>query len=247
MRLLDQVQNKKMLVKTDKDESVQAEDDDDFNPTLAAMETEIKTKGFKTINTLTKEYTKLIKYQKEKLECVLKFRIFFFSAKEKGYEKIVNDILENIKSLQLSPSVLEELVQKHYIENKKIVSLEGNLLRLAMDHNISSNEFIKFYIGNEINPNLKKFLDTNAIWKQFFSLKINNEFKNIRERLIEISHKLRISVTDFKKLVSRIQKGEKESRIAKKEMVEANLRLVISIAKKYTNRGLTIFRFNSGR
>jgi RNA polymerase primary sigma factor len=221
---------------TDKDENSGDGEDDDFNPTLAAMETEIKPKVLKTVNTLTKEYTKLIKYQKEKLDCVLKSQNFS-PAKEKGYQKIVDDILENIKSLQLSPSVLEELVQKHYVENKKIISLEGNLLRLAMDHNIPRNEFIKFYIGNEINPNLKKFLDTNSIWKQFFA-KNKEEFKNIRERLIEISHKLGISVTDFKKLVSRVQKGEKESRIAKKEMVEANLRLVISIAKKYTNRGL---------
>ena len=221
---------------TDKDENSGDGDDDDFNPTLAAMETEIKPKVLKTVHTLTKEYTKLIKYQKEKLDCVLNSQNFS-SAKEKGYQKIVDDILENIKSLQLSPSVLEELVQKHYVENKKIISLEGNLLRLAMDHNIPRNEFIKFYIGNEINPNLKKFLDTNSIWKQFFA-KNKEEFKNIRERLIEISHKLGISVTDFKKLVSRVQKGEKESRIAKKEMVEANLRLVISIAKKYTNRGL---------
>jgi RNA polymerase primary sigma factor len=221
---------------TDKDDNSGDGDDDDFNPTLAAMETEIKPKVLKTVNTLTKEYTKLIKYQKEKLDCVLNSQNFS-PAKEKGYQKIVDDILENIKSLQLSPSVLEELVQKHYVENKKIISLEGNLLRLAMDHNIPRNEFIKFYIGNEINPNLKKFLDTNSIWKQFFA-KNKEEFKNIRERLIEISHKLGISVTDFKKLVSRVQKGEKESRIAKKEMVEANLRLVISIAKKYTNRGL---------
>jgi RNA polymerase primary sigma factor len=220
---------------TDKEDG-SSDDDDDFNPTLAAMETEIKPKVLKTVQTLTKEYNKLIKYQKEKLECVLNSQTFS-PAKEKGYEKIVNDILENIKSLQLSPSVLEELVQKHYTENKKIISLEGNLLRLAMDHNISRNEFIKFYIGNEINPNLKKFLDTNSIWKQFFA-KNKDEFKNIRERLIEISYKLGMSVTDFKKLVSRVQKGEKESRIAKKEMVEANLRLVISIAKKYTNRGL---------
>ena len=221
---------------TDKDEGSSEGDDDDFNPTLAAMETEIKPKVLKTVTTLTKEYNKLIKYQKEKLDCVLNSQSFS-PAKEKGYEKIVNDILENIKSLQLSPSVLEELVQKHYIEIKKIVSLEGNLLRLAMDNKIPRNEFIKFYIGNEINPNLKKFLDTNSIWKQFF-IKNKDEFKNIRERLIETSHKLGISVTDFKKLVSRVQKGEKESRVAKKEMVEANLRLVISIAKKYTNRGL---------
>ncbi len=212
------------------------EDEDDFNPTLAAMESEIKPKVLKTVYTLTKEYNKLIKYQKEKLDCVLNSQNFSL-AKEKGHQKIVNDILENIKSLQLSPSVLEELVQKHYIENKKIISLEGNLLRLAMDNKISRSEFIKFYVGNEINPNLKKFLDTNSVWKDFFS-KNKNQFKNIRERLVETSHKLGMSVTDFKKLVSRVQKGEKESRIAKKEMVEANLRLVISIAKKYTNRGL---------
>ena len=221
---------------TDKDENTGESEDEDFNPTLAAMETEIKPKVLKTVNTLTKEYNKLIRYQKDKLDCVLSSKTFS-SAKEKGCEKIVADILENIKSLQLSPSVLEELVQKHYIENKKIISLEGNLLRLAMDHKIPRNEFIKFYIGNEINPNLKNFLDTNQVWKQFFA-KNKEEFKNIRERLIEISQRLGISVTDFKKLVSRVQKGEKESRIAKKEMVEANLRLVISIAKKYTNRGL---------
>ena len=210
--------------------------DDEFNPTLAAMESEIKPKVLKTISDLTKDYNKLIKYQNEKLECVLTSKSFS-PSKEKNYKKIATDILENIKSLQLSPSVLEELVQKHYVENKKIVSLEGNLLRLALNNKISRNEFIKFYVGNEINPNLKTFLDTNETWKLFFQ-KNKDKFKDIRERLVEISHKLGVSVTEFKKLVSRVQKGEKESRIAKKEMVEANLRLVISIAKKYTNRGL---------
>ena len=106
----------------DKEENSNDESDDDFNPTLAAMESEIKPKVFKTVKSLTKEYNKLIRYQKEKLDCVLKSETFS-SAKEKSYEKIVDEILKNIKSLQLSPSVLEDLVQKHYVENKKILSL----------------------------------------------------------------------------------------------------------------------------
>ena len=216
--------------------SANSNDEEDFNPTLAAMEEEIKPKILKTVNNLSKEYTKLEKYQLEKLNCILNLKDFS-KSKQSNYIKICGNILENIKTLQLSPSVLEELVQRHYDQNRKIISLEGNLLRLAIDNNISREEFIKFYIGNEINPNLKKFLDTNPAWSKFFQ-KNKEEFKNIRERLVEISNKLNFSVTDFKKLVSRVQKGEKESRIAKKEMVEANLRLVISIAKKYTNRGL---------
>merc|ERR1712224_37230 len=99
------------------DDGTNDDTDDDFNPTLAAMETEIKPKVLKTVSLITKDYNKLIKYQKEKLECVLDSKVFS-PAKEKSYEKTVKEILENIKSLQLSPSVLEDLVQKHYVENK---------------------------------------------------------------------------------------------------------------------------------
>ena len=132
------------------------DNEDEFNPTLAAMESEIKPKILQTVSQLSKEYNKLLKYQKEKLECILN-STNFSPTKQKSCEKIIKDILTKIKSLQLSPSVLEELVQKHYVENRKILSLEGNLLRLSLDNNISRSEFIKFYIGNEINPNLKKF------------------------------------------------------------------------------------------
>jgi len=214
----------------------EANEEDEFNISLAAMENEIKPKVLKTISNLKKKYNKLIKYQKEKLDSILNYKTFS-TSKERNYKNIVNEIVKKINSLQLASSELEQLVQSHYIENKKILSLEGVLFRLAQESNISREEFVKFYVGNEINPNLKNFLNENKKWKSFFA-KNKKEFLYTRDRLIEISKKLSIPVGDYKKLVSRIQKGERESRLAKKEMVEANLRLVISIAKKYTNRGL---------
>ncbi len=217
-----------------KDETTTEEDE--FNVSLAKMEEEIKPKILNILESLNKNYSKLKKYQVEKLECILNSKELSVS-KNKNFKRIQEILVDNFKNLQLAPHIVEELVQSHYKENKKIVSLEGVLLRLAMDNKISREEFLKYYVGNEINPKFESFLKENLVWKAFFK-KYKKDFSEIRDRLVEFSKKIGLSVGEFKKLVSRIQKGERESRIAKKEMVEANLRLVISIAKKYTNRGL---------
>jgi RNA polymerase primary sigma factor len=226
----DKAENKKP------DEPAPVEEEDEFNVSLAKMEEEIKPKIIKIIDNLTKDYIKLQKYQREKLDCILASKELS-TSKNKNFKKTQSTLFDNFKNLQLAPNVVEELVQSHYKENKKIVSLEGVLLRLALDNKISREEFLKYYIGNEINPKFESFLTENPTWRAFFK-KFKNDFNEIRERLVEFSKKIGLSIGEFKKLVSRIQKGERESRIAKKEMVEANLRLVISIAKKYTNRGL---------
>ena len=230
------IKEENIIKEKDKKVEDSPSEDDEFNVSLAKMEEEIKPKILVILESLNKNYSKLQKYQIEKLECILASKELS-ASKNKNFKKIQEILVDNFKNLQLAPHVVEELVQSHYKENKKIVSLEGILLRLAMDNKISREEFLKYYIGNEINPKFESFLKENLTWKAFFK-KYKKDFVEIKDRLIEFSKKIGLSVGEFKKLVNRIQKGERESRLAKKEMVEANLRLVISIAKKYTNRGL---------
>ena len=130
------------------------------------MEEEIKPKIINILDSLNKNYSKLQKYQVEKLECLLASKELSVS-KNKNFKKIQEILVDNFKNLQLAPHVVEELVQAHYKENKRIVSLEGVLLRLAMDNKISREEFLRYYIGNEINPKFESFLKENQTWRAF--------------------------------------------------------------------------------
>ena len=148
------------------DEKEEVTEEDEFNISLAKMEEEIKPKILTLLESLNKNYLKLQKYQIENLECILAGKELSVS-KNKNFKKIQLILVDNFKNLQLAPHVVEELVQSHYKENKKIVSLEGVLLRLAMENKISREEFLKYYIGNEINPKFETFLNQNPVWKSF--------------------------------------------------------------------------------
>ena len=152
------LKEKKDEAKDKNDEKTEeyVDQNDEFNVSLAAMEEEIKPKVISLIQNLSKNYAKLKKYQIEKLNCILNSQELSVS-KNKNLKKIQGILVEDFENLQLSPSVVEELVQAHYKENKKILSLEGVLLRLANENKISREEFIKYYVGNEINSKFETF------------------------------------------------------------------------------------------
>ena len=162
LKVSDKVKTKKNKDEGEnkKDEDNTGNEDDEFNVSLAKMEEEIKPKIINILDSLNKNYAKLKKYQTEKLECLLNSKELSVS-KNKNFKKIQEILVDNFKNLQLAPHIVEELVQSHYKENKKIVSLEGVLLRLAMENKISRDEFLKYYVGNEINPKFETFLKEN--------------------------------------------------------------------------------------
>ncbi len=210
--------------------------DDELNVSIAIMEEELKPQILETFKKLNKSFKKLQKLQKDKIAFQEKGKEFPLRS-EKGYQISKAVVVELIKGLQINTNKIEELINKLYVINKEIVSLEGKLLRLAVQYKISRDEFLDKYIGNENNPYWLRKITRLSGWEKFVKLEKNN-IKKIMNEVRAAASNIGLTLNEFKRIVSNVQKGERESSIAKKEMIEANLRLVISIAKKYTNRGL---------
>ncbi len=210
--------------------------EDELNVSISIMEQELKPQILDTFLKLSKSFKKLQKLQKNKIDYQEKGKDFPKKSENK-YQASKEIVVDLIKGLQINTNKIEELINKLYKVNKTIVSLEGKLLRLAIQHKISREEFLEKYIGNENNPYWLRKITRLTGWEKFVKQEKNN-IKNIMNEIRSSASDIGLTLMEFKRIVSNVQKGERESSIAKKEMIEANLRLVISIAKKYTNRGL---------
>ena len=210
--------------------------DDEMNVSIAIMEEELKPEILQTFTKLSKNFKKLQKLQKNKIAFQEKGKEFPAKS-EKQYQVEKQSIVESIKGLQINTNKIEELINELYLINKKIVGFEGKLLRLATNFGIKRDDFLEKYLGNENNPYWLRKITRLTGWEKF----VKDEKNNIKDLMNDIrgaASDIGLTLLEFKRIVSHVQKGERESSIAKKEMIEANLRLVISIAKKYTNRGL---------
>ena len=226
------------MIETTNDDAIEEyeDSDDELNVSIAIMEDELKPQILEIFKKLNKSFKKLQKLQKDKIAYQEKGKEFP-ARSEKNYQTSKGAVVELIKGLQINTNKIEELINKLYVINKQIVTLEGKLLRLALQHKISRDEFLDKYIGNENNPYWLRKITRLSGWEKFVKQEKNN-IKNIMNEVRASASNIGLTLNEFKRIVSNVQKGERESSIAKKEMIEANLRLVISIAKKYTNRGL---------